>query len=297
MMAILAVMPLAVAAPLVLGWSGAQPTGPELGPLREFLERVTPKTGAVEASFTQPNGRFEVRVGFDFATGAWFRTTYDMVLGQTPEGEFYSGGRVVPRNPEAPPDPSAAIAIVDFIPSVWLVLLRDHPVLVQRATRTDGGFLIDVGPTPDGRGPPTIHVRIDQAGRVESMTRDDFPPERNRPLEYRPDTPAFAPLPVDLPGVSLRLAWFRAGAELEPDAFSRARVESVASQIRLDVEKAMAAASEAARRAGGGAGPPGPAPAPPAPASPGERWRWPLIGAGIVFVLIGAGAIVWSRRR
>lgn len=61
------------------------------GALFAALERMVPQHGAVEIVFAQSDGRREQRIGFDFATGAWFRASDRMAQGQEPGGESYFG--------------------------------------------------------------------------------------------------------------------------------------------------------------------------------------------------------------
>lgn len=160
--------------------------------------------------------------------------------------------------------------------------------------RSASGFVVDVR-VPSGHDTylPSITVEIDDNGRITRMWREDYPPARRQPITYREGDPAFVPLCAAIPWTDLRLVSFTEDTAAGGERFSRGRVEAVAAQLKLQAAQADLAAASGPARSNGQSQPPTPAAVP----APGEEWRLPLIGAGIVFVIVGLGAIIWNRRR
>jgi hypothetical protein len=293
--------PTALVAALVIApwhaWAPASPAQPDdREALLAVLRASLPAAGAVEAVFADAEGGGEQRVGFDFATGAWFRASDRLAQGREPDGRHYFGEAGLGRTAYAAPDGLAILGIVDFLPTVLSYVLVHDPGLLRMAQRTPAGFEAVLQlPEAGGASSSTVNVEFTGAGRVVRVWKDGASADRRRAISYREDSPEFMPLRTSIPGTDLRLVSFANLTGHDAERFTRERVEAEAAQLRFNATQASATrgATGAAPGSGweGAGGPPRPHP------GPAGKWRFPLIGAGIVFVLIGAGAIVWSRRR
>lgn len=263
-----------------------------------FLSRVLPRRGVVESVFAPRTSVGESRVGYDFATGAWYAASSRGVQGRDERGNNYF---IDPQIPTPPPTNSPdnkslnAIAVAGFFPSVWLDVIRRNPDIITSVQAKDAGFSVTVQLPPDHVAIPPITIVVDADGKVTNVIRPDFPADRNDSIPYQTEQPSFVPIPSALPGTGVRLVSFRAVDAAEPGLFSVARVEAVASQVRLNDQKGIAEMSERASKHGrstGGSQQSIPRSAP----NFGQRMRLPLLLTGCVVCVIGIGLWIWKRR-
>lgn len=262
--------------------------------LRSALERRVPTTGVMEVVFSGKSGR-EVRAGFDFGTGVWYRMDDNQVIGLQPDGTFFWGPAGLGRA-ETVPDPrrSQQVQVADFIPDIWGWSILNQPELVKAVREEDGRYIADLQ-LPDWSS-PELHIHYDAQGVVRRVVRDGFPEHRGAEIIYSDKPGVGGRLPAELPAYSLTLASVQERSAAAPDTFDLKRIEGVSAQLQWNAAKARAEAS-ATESATAGAGAQAGGNNRPRPAAPGSSLQWPLLATGITFVMGGIGFMVWKRRR
>jgi hypothetical protein len=255
------------------------------------LRQAVPQSGAIEVIYLRGEYPAQTRIGFDFATGAYFTVAQGGYEGCDASGQWYmysDTDRALQRAPGATPD--MAYRITSHLPVVMGWLLVRHPQWITSASATDGGFTLRVQPTSE-ISPHEVEVDIDRQGRVTRIRRDGGRPEWDRFFEFDPRAPAALGVPASLPSSGESLLSFST-LERAGDTFSSDRVAAVASQFRADVARHHALRAAAGLTADAQAGRGDDA----SPPVPGEGYRWPLLLTGLALVVAGAIA-AWLKRR
>lgn len=308
---------------MILSWS--QP-GTGHGPdaldqrARDVLSAGTPRAGRVEAVYEPESGTGRVAVGFDTATGAWYRATSTLVIGRDATGAGYAGepriGGTQPSNLDAP---GADEIVSDFFP--WLVLedvLRRPAVVDHVAPRADGGLSLTLkfpggmrqartGRDVQGMDtqPRPWRVEVSAAGEVELIRKEVRGGVTEIRYEYRRESPEAIPMPKSMPG-GWTLRSVRAASDSEATSFSTARVEELGASVRLyclsapgtTPARSGSATVDSPAASGASSGSPvttSPAPSATPPYRPFAEYRLAVCLTGIV--LVGIGAWVWIRHR
>lgn len=270
-----------------------QPTDELAAALAQF------RSTALEAVYVPDSGFAEVRVGFDPATGAWYRADQQGIIGRDTLGTYFGGESGLGRSKvlEVTSDSQPAY-IGEFCPPamVWQ-MLRD-PTFVLAAERVDNLWKIDVQ-YPDIPGPggapihrPPIHIEYDQAaGQITRMYRDDRLDYQSR-FEYADAEAARVHMPSRLLLPGFHLVGLMEVKNTR-EGFSRDRVESLGAQAKLNVQTAINTSRNANTREKQGQR----APDQDVFVAPRVRaYRTAFIWSGVAFLVIGVAFWIWKRR-
>ncbi len=275
------------------------------------LAASLPHNGAVEAVYTATEGFGEVLIGFDVPSGAWYFITGAIAQGRDAAGNGFAGppGRYTLK-PEDQSMPGADHPLDTFLPTALARDLVARPQTIQEVRPLpDGGYRIVTVypgglrdgrvPSPDRAGPRNWWVDVDASGVISAIAYNDE-------MELRDDARRFHYKDAGLPGFQLvemppgypfRLASYKYSEIGDPSAFAMDRVASLAAQSVVTVAGRVSAAGQDMQDrsdgiVGGGVGGAGPGDA----YNPLSRYQLPLLGAGVIVVVIG-GFAIWRAKR
>lgn len=278
-----------------------------------MVARVLPTQGMIEAATVPAKGWGEIRTALDFGTGEWYWLTQDIVMlgdatGVLHWGDTGRGGLKPMGKPSSHDSKYPQVIVSSLIPDVLLWLSHRYPSVVHEVHRTDGGFeaLLRFDGYSHERT-QQIKVEVGDDGVVRRAWSANMP--RSLPIEYSPETTLGRPRVSAHPAESWRIASVEASPASVPGTFKPERIESIGEIVKMNMAKAQAAANAgtpggssngSSDAEGNGATPAGSAneaSATPFLPAPGARWRWPLAGAGMTLLVVGAGVLWWKRRR
>lgn len=129
-------------AAVVVGGAGASPAEVrvDVAAIRERTVAHWPAQGAIHALYD--DGLNPTYVGYDFATGAWYRRTRHNVVGQDTAGERYSC-RIEDQEykPLASASRGFGFFIDSYFPTLEVAWLLDHPEIVTSVAESADGLL------------------------------------------------------------------------------------------------------------------------------------------------------------
>lgn len=279
----------------------------------EFLaaiERGLPKRGSLFIDFKSPNAEYlGVRVGFDFATGAYFRVFRDMEVSRAalrqPDGRLFAfDDRTKAFEPltgeVAEPIEESRLNLV--VPALALWNVSRYPESILDVTRTATGYRVRIDPSGlTAWDRKTRNMR--GSSSLEQMYSADLSLEReiqdgNEWLMERVEgIPAILPLPRRTRG-----GWVLQKAEFvplgAPDRFMLDAVRLAAEPLRGGSVQAVRRVPTLTEAASGKdqAGRPIVVGQSPEAIRTDRSFDWRLVGvAGALFVAVGFGA--WWRKR
>lgn len=274
-----------------------------------LLRSALPRAGAVEAVYTATEGFGEVLIGFDVTSGAWYYVTGAIVQGRDTSGKGFGGppGRFTLK-PEDQSMPGADEPLDSFLPTTLARDLVARPETIREARPLPkGGYRIVAAypggmrdgrvPSPDRAAPREWWIDVDASGVISALAYNN---EKEldgdaRKFHYRAAGPPGFQLVDTPPGYPFRLSSYTYSEKVDPGAFAMDTVASLAAQSVLTVSGRVSAAGQA-MFGGGGADGPGRGPDSAGDGyNPLARYRLPLLGAGIVVVVIGVLAM-WKVR-
>jgi len=229
-----------------------------------FLREVTPREGAVEATYVHTNSGWRQINAFDAASRAWYSVIGTGAVGVTPERRLFNGWRGPASieagqaaRPDRPVGPDGEW-VLNFVFLVDVLDRRIAPTSVDRSAdgswevefRFPGGVRTKHRPGTSAPGEEASYLpnrlRLDAQGRIERAEFVTDAGTRRVRFEYSPDSPARMPVPlvnkID-ENNTYKLESVRFVPVADPASFS---VDSV----RLAVESvaALDAAEDAKRR-------------------------------------------------
>lgn len=274
-----------------------------------LLRSALPRAGAVEAVYTATEGFGEVLIGFDVPSGAWYYVTGAVVQGRDTAGKGFGGPPGYPLNPEDQSVPGADEPLDTLLPTTLARDLVARPETIREVRPLpDGGFRIVAAypgglrdgrvPSPDRATPRAWWIDVDASGVISALAYNN---EKEldgdaRKFRYRAAGPPGFQLVETPPDYPFRLSSYTYSEKGDPGAFTMDTVASLAAQSVLTVAGRVSAAGQALFE-GGAADAPGRGPDSAGDGyNPLARYRLPLLGAGIVVVVIGVLAM-WRTRR
>ena len=279
--------------------------GPESGAIEgksEFLawcEANVPRVGSVVVTYGRGAGTSQVSVGLDAGSRAWFYATDRAWAGRTASGQVFRGQPGDVKSGEATGMRGTPIGVAEYIPAGYLYHFMEAPNTIRELrAESDGGWTVAYQAVA-AEDRPLAEIRFDKTGRVVRSWLRDETDRRERAVTYEADGKgsAFAlATGVGAQGdcVVLDVRGDPSGAGAP--AFEIAKVESAARGIAIEVQTANAAKQLGYERDEDGGwelrGDP------PSTGYQGQgisRWRWPVLGAGGLLVVMG-GIEIWRRR-
>lgn len=280
-------------------------SGSETG-LLALIERSLPTRGSVLAVFepTDSNRFARTTVGYDAATGAWFMATWQGYRGRGPSGVGIEGEassttpRVGASEARTPPIP-----IAEYAPFVLLAYLKEEPERIRSAEmRDDSSWLVTFSmPGPADR-PPWV-VELSAAGLPVRLYQDDPADRRETRFDYHADSPPGFPTVATHSVDAQSASYPRSLRHIEffPDGnsslFEPSSVAAVSVDNRAIVEiRRQASTAGFTRNEDGTWNPPDRTKVKPYSGDDLRAYRWPLVLAGLTFVVLAGYEIVRRRR-
>lgn len=303
---LLAVMILFGSTPCVAQTQDVGEPNAHTGRFLAWCEEARPDHGAVVAMYSVArvdHGDIlaqRVLYGWDAGTGAWLNAGPNASVGRTGAGRGYrSPGTDGSIQMIKPPDDMPLLAVAEAFPRAMLAHFVERPgVVVDAESLDDGGWRVMFAQWSNHEGPLGV-VEFSGSGRAIRRWQDD--PDDRREVEFRYAEDAGhggIEIVASLPG---RLGLALAEVVDEPGGasawFEPERVAERARELALSVEVDRRAMQRGYSRTADGelVVDPDALGKSPYGGSSLRRWRWPVLGAGVVLVVV-AGA-EYRRRR
>ncbi|MFG0241396.1 MAG: hypothetical protein ACF8R9_01285 [Phycisphaerales bacterium JB054] len=290
-------------APLASGQGG--PAGPASRVVEgksEFLawcEANAPEDGSVVVTYARGDGVSQVSVGLDAASRAWFYATERACAGRTASGRVFRGPPGEVRSGAEAGIRGTPIGVAEYIPAGYLFHFMEAPDTIRELhAESDGGWTVAYQAVA-AADRPLAEIRFDQAGRVVRSWLRDETDRRERAVTYESDRKGSVFALATGVGARgdrdvLDVQSDTSGAGVQ--AFEVARVEAAARGISIDIQTTRAAKQLGYERdAYGGWVLRGDPLSADYQGQGIARWRWPVLGAGALLVVIG-GFELWRRR-
>lgn len=252
-----------------------------------------PSRGSIVLSYesTRDGGAGRRTIGMDAQSRAWFRADSMQFIGVTPDGRGFIGETEVShaRFPEQNP-PLGLLSVADELPQATLFYLRDQPgriIGVSRSTAREWIVQFEA-PSPAGSDARIATVTVDDSG-VPVLLQVPVPGGKERRIEYTYDDESVPGFLIAGDSHSMaRLDHMEFIADGRSEVFEPETVEGIARDNRMAVELQL----EAIRRNNSGSSPTSPQ----GYSGSGLRSsRWPLIGTGLVAIVVGLLVIFRTR--
>lgn len=269
---------------------------------QEFLawcEATVPRAGSVVAVYGRADGTSQVSVGLDAGSRAWFSATDRAWAGRTASGQVFRGQPGEADLGASTGMRGTPIGVADYIPAGYLYHFMEAPDTIRGVhAESDGGWTV-VYQAAAAPNRPLAEIRFDGRGRVERSWLRDETDRRERAVVYdsNDNGSGFAlATGVGAQGDRVVLEVQRDPMGVRPTAFEAARVESVARGLAIEIQTANAAKRLGYERGeDGGWELLGDGPSADYHGQEILRWRWPVLVAGGLLVVIG-GIEIWRRR-
>jgi len=282
------------------------PAGPESSQIDgndEFLAWCganVPRAGSVIVTYGGGAGTSQVLVGLDAGTRAWFFATDRACAGRTASGRVFRGPPGDVRSGVEAGMRGTPIGVAEYIPAGYLYHFMEAPDTIRELhAESDGGWTVAYQAVA-AKDRPLAEIRFDEAGRVVRSWLRDETDRRERAVTYESDGKGS----VFALATGMGAQGDRVVVDVQSDpsgagvpAFEVAGVESAARGIAIEVQTASAAKRLGYERdKEGGWELRGDPPSTDDYQDQGiSRWRWPVLGAGGLLVVIG-GIELWRRR-
>jgi len=259
----------------------------------DAILRALPTSGAVEATLSQTSGMKTVTaVGYDFATGAWYKCGAEVLAGVEPDGRAFYRETAKPSSLVFNPTDDrldTASAVRDVFPWVLLDLLKRNPTSILDVTsspESPGMLVVRASESAPGKNSVnagkvfTQVMRIDGRGRVVEVGYEPDAKATAVTYTYEDQFEGLLPLAGN-PDIEITSRRWITGPFDRPaeSIIDHARSVGVA-KLRRD---------------------PIPPPLPPKNASEGDptdsRWSRTFIITGAVVCAVGVFAWIRARRR
>jgi hypothetical protein len=274
------------------------------------IEQKLPKRGSLFVDFKGPSAEYlGVRIGFDFATGAYFRIFRDMEVARTalrqPDGRLFAfddrSRTFDPVTGEAA-EPLEESRLNIVVPALVLWNLSRYPESILAVDRTANGYRVRIDPSTltawdrkakNMRGSSSLEQIYSADLSLEREVQDG----NEWLMEPVEGVPAILPLPRRTRGgwVLQRAEFVPLGA---PERFTLEAVRSAAEPLRGGSVQAIKRVPSLTEAASGKdhAGRPIVVGQSPEATRTDRSFDWRLVGiAGALFVAVGLGA--WWRKR
>lgn len=275
---------------------------------QRLLESVLPRTGSFIAVYEPVKAKAYGRttIGFDAATGAWFRAGWagdSAATGRDPQGfGFVTAARKDSGRPHEPWPPSPLPAATYF-PSATLYYLAAHAEAIRSVQHgLDGNWVISWElPAGSAKMFPTQVLVVSADGLLSKRWQEDPNDRREESFEFAPDSPSgfpilasrAAPSPA-APRGGTALAHIEFFSKGNPGLFSQESVAEICYDNSVIVQM-----KERAQAAGlSGDNDPASSQGSPVVSFTGRQWsrlRWPLVFSGAILVVLAM--IEMYRRR
>lgn len=287
---------------VLLVQSGAAAAQSEAERLREGFLQLAANADVAPAALRltyEPAGEGAGRAvaAFDPASGAWYWATQLDYKLRTQSGKVVVGS-AVGEPQEVPEQWASVVSVAQYFPHAYLRYLSESPSSLLGVRETDAGYVVRFRLPASPENMPDMLLEVDEWGTPRRVWRDDPNDERMTRLVYAEDGPAAGYAvasfgarsqhklveSVALPRDSLR------------DVFDPQSLQELVRENDRHVQRELSRiVSERSTEGGGGSGAVAPARSAPTPRRFADRYRWPLLGGGLIIIAIALFEI-WRRR-